>query len=404
MKLYFALIVRNEAAVIRRCLDSLLPMKPDGIVVDDTGSEDDTVAIIEQWSKDNEIPALIGHQEWLGFDINRGLVLMHAYYKLDRKAYVWMIDADDVLVFDPENILILGDEDPAKHIRAQLATMPDIADVPIHYGTLRYARPQITRNNRPWRYQCPVHEFLEIPPDAKRITLTGVEDTPIQDGARSKDPAKFQKDADLLLSAMDADPGSPRMPRYQFYYAQCLRDSGIHPNMALDAYMNRLDNTAGYQEERYVAAYNVVRLAPIAYPHDPAEQYRVICCVLDGFECSPDRWELSHDLINWLWQHGKYQFARKLVPTGRLSKAPPPGLFIEPYIYDWSMADQAAIALYYAGDYDRSFWTAYDLLVTTPQLPDSERLRVLENLRWSAEKLGDNERGIHATMLRSEIL
>jgi hypothetical protein len=68
------------------------------------------------------------------------------------------------------------------------------------------------------------------------------------------------------------------------------------------------------------------------------------------------------------------------------------------------MADQAAIALYYAGEHDRSFWTAYDLLVTTPQLPDSERLRVLENLRWAAEKLGPNERGIHATMLRSEIL
>jgi hypothetical protein len=282
--------------------------------------------------------------------------------------------------------------------------MPDIADVPIHYGTLRYTRPQITRNNRPWRYLCPVHEFLEIPPDVKRITLTGVEDTPVQDGARSKDPAKFQKDADLLLSAMDADPWGPLVPRMQFYYAQCLRDSGIHPNMAVDAYLNRLDNTAGYQEERYVSAYNVVRLAPVAYPHDPAEQYRVICCVLDGFECSPDRWELSHDLIAWLWQHGKYQFARKLVPPGPVSKAPPPGLFIEPAIYEWSMADQAAIALYYAGEYDRSFWIAYDLLVTTPQLPDSERLRVLENLRWSAEKLGPNERGIHATMLRSEIL
>jgi hypothetical protein len=87
-----------------------------------------------------------------------------------------------------------------------------------------------------------------------------------------------------------------------------------------------------------------------------------------------------------------------------VSKAPPHGLFIEPAIYEWSMADQAAIALYYAGEYDRSFWIAYDLLVTTPQLPDSERLRILENLRWSAEKLGPNERGIHATMLRSEIL
>jgi glycosyltransferase involved in cell wall biosynthesis len=409
MKIYFALIVRNEAAVIRRCLDSLLPVRPDGIMIHDTGSTDGTMEIIQAWADRGRgtsagAPVWAMPNPWQDFATNRTDLLSWASaLHRDPEAYVWMIDADDVLVFDPEKILILGDEDPATHIRAQLASMPDIADVPIHYGTLRYTRPQITRNNRLWRYLCPVHEFLEIPPDAKRITLTGVEDTPIQDGARSKDPSKFQKDADLLLSAMDADPEGPLMPRYLFYFSQCLRDAG-RPEHAINAYLNRLDNTAGYQEERYVAAYNVVRLAPVAYPNDYAEQYRTICCVLDGFECSPERWELSHDLINWLWQHGKYQFARKLVPVGRLSKAPPPGLFVEPHIYDWSMADQAAIAFYYAGDYDRSFWTAYDLLVTTPQLPDSERLRILENLRWAAEKLGDNERGIHATMLRSEIL
>jgi glycosyltransferase involved in cell wall biosynthesis len=396
VKIYFALIVRNEAAVIRRCLDSLLPVKPDGIVIHDTGSTDGTPEKIQQWiDQVPGVPVWVHSYYWTDFATNRTDLLWIARSSFEEDSYFWMIDADDVLVF--------GGENPAENIRAQLASMPDIADVPIHYGTLRYTRPQITRNNRPWRYLCPVHEFLEIPPDAKRITLTGVEDTPIQDGARSKDPEKFQKDADLLLTAMDADPEGPLVPRYQFYYAQCLRDAG-RPRDALEAYLNRLDNTAGYQEERYVSAYNVVRLAPVAYPNDYAEQYRAICCVLDGFECSPDRWELSHDLINWLWQHGKYQFARKLVPVGRLSKAPPPGLFIEPHIYDWSMADQAAIALYYAGDYDRSFWTAYDLLVTTPQLPDSERLRILENLRWAAERLGDNERGIHATMLRSEIL
>jgi glycosyltransferase involved in cell wall biosynthesis len=402
MKIYFALIVKNEAAVIRRCLDSLLPVRPDGIMIHDTGSTDGTMEIIQAWADQGRgtsagYPVWLHSAEWLGFDVNRTQVLADAWglFYPDEDCYIWMIDADDVLVF--------GGENPAEAIRAQLTSMPDIADVPIHYGTLRYTRPQITRNNRPWRYLCPVHEFLEIPPDAKRITLTGVEDTPVQDGARSKDPAKFQKDADLLLTAMDADPEGPLVPRYQFYFAQCLRDAG-RPEHAINAYLNRLDNTAGYQEERYVSAYNVVRLAPVAYPNDYVEQYRAICCVLDGFECSPDRWELSHDLINWLWQHGKYQFARKLVPVGRLSKAPPPGLFIEPHIYDWSMADQAAIAFYYAGDYDRSFWTAYDLLVTTPQLPDSERLRILENLRWAAERLGDNERGIHATMLRSEIL
>jgi glycosyltransferase involved in cell wall biosynthesis len=372
-------------------------------MIHDTGSTDGTPDVIQSWiDQVPGVPVWAMPNPWQDFATNRTDLLSWASaLHRDPDAYIWMIDADDVLLWEtPAGGLPSA---VAEDIRAQLASMPDIADVPIHYGTLRYTRPQITRNNRPWRYLCPVHEFLEIPPDAKRITLTSVEDTPVQDGARSKDPAKFQKDADLLLTAMDADPEGPLVPRMQFYYAQCLRDAG-RPRDALEAYLNRLDNPAGYQEERYVSAYNVVRLAPAAYPDHVMDQYRAICCVLDGFECSPERWELSHDLITWLWQHGRYQFARKLVPPGPVSKVPPPGLFIEPAIYEWGMADQAAIALYYAGDYDRSFWIAYDLLVSTPALPDSERLRVLENLRWSAEKLGPNERGIHATMLRSEIL
>ena len=393
MNIHFLLIVKNEAHVIERCLDSLLPAAPDSIVVHDTGSTDDTRSRASTWAHQNDIPMCYRDVPWVDFATNRSNLFAHAYVAKGAGDYLWVIDADDVLVF--------GDENPAKALRAQLASGPDIADVPFAYGSLRYTRPQVVRNNRPWRYRGVVHEFLDIPPGITRITLVGVTDTPVQDGARSHDPAKFQKDADALISALQGGCEPDLVPRYQFYLAQCLRDARRLRD-ALEAYIARVDNPEGYQEERYVAAYNVVRLAPHVYPNNRAEEYKAICCVLDGLECSPERWELRHDLISWMWKNNKYQFARHLLPGRPRTKAPPPGLFVEPAIYQWSMADQAAIVLFYVGEYEQSFWVCHDLLVENKHLPVSERWRILTNMRWAADFLSEEHKRIYSTLLKAE--
>ena len=47
VRIVLCMIVRNEAAVIARCLDSALP-HVDGYLISDTGSADNTIDLIRQ--------------------------------------------------------------------------------------------------------------------------------------------------------------------------------------------------------------------------------------------------------------------------------------------------------------------------------------------------------------------
>src|SRR5579862_1247922 len=60
-KICLAMIVRNEEKNMVRLLDSVKPII-DMISIDDTGSEDKTIEVIEKWGKENNIPTKV-HKE-----------------------------------------------------------------------------------------------------------------------------------------------------------------------------------------------------------------------------------------------------------------------------------------------------------------------------------------------------
>jgi hypothetical protein len=62
------MIVKNEASVIRRCLDSVIPVIDSWVIVD-TGSTDGTQDIIR--SHMSSIPGLLHQSEWRDFAYNR---------------------------------------------------------------------------------------------------------------------------------------------------------------------------------------------------------------------------------------------------------------------------------------------------------------------------------------------
>ena len=66
------MIVRNEAAVIGRCLASVLPVI-DYWVICDTGSTDGTPAVIADALA--SVPGEIHHHVWVNFGVNRAVRL-----------------------------------------------------------------------------------------------------------------------------------------------------------------------------------------------------------------------------------------------------------------------------------------------------------------------------------------
>ncbi|MCA3798466.1 MAG: glycosyltransferase, partial [Burkholderia sp.] len=68
------MIVKNEAAVIVRCLDSVRPMI-DYVLIEDTGSTDGTQDIIRQWLDSNGLTGEVIDEPWRDFAYNRSHAL-----------------------------------------------------------------------------------------------------------------------------------------------------------------------------------------------------------------------------------------------------------------------------------------------------------------------------------------
>ena len=66
------MIVKNEAAIIRDTLENIIAHVPlDYYVISDTGSDDNTADIIEQFFAEKGIQGEIHHDEWVNFAHNR---------------------------------------------------------------------------------------------------------------------------------------------------------------------------------------------------------------------------------------------------------------------------------------------------------------------------------------------
>ena len=68
------MIVKNEARIIRRCLESARPLIDSALIVD-TGSEDDTIAVVREAFADLGLPGRVVEEPWRDFAYNRSFAL-----------------------------------------------------------------------------------------------------------------------------------------------------------------------------------------------------------------------------------------------------------------------------------------------------------------------------------------
>ncbi|MBD8898820.1 glycosyltransferase family 2 protein [Rhodanobacter sp. DHG33] len=127
LPLTLAVIARNEAAVIARCLDSV-PFAAEKLVVD-SGSDDGTVAVAQTHG------ARVVHQDWLGFGLQRNFATTQCSHD-----WILVLDADEWL--SPELAAELERELPA--LMASDAAGAVLRRRTIYMGRpLRWYRPSV---------------------------------------------------------------------------------------------------------------------------------------------------------------------------------------------------------------------------------------------------------------------
>lgn len=363
------MIVKNEAHIIRRCLDSVLPLI-DYVLIVDTGSSDGTQGVIYDFLREKKMAGEVIDEPWRNFAYNRSFALKKLR---ERPAidYGLMIDADEVLIYEPGF--------NAERFKGGLDKA--LYEVETRYGGIVYQRPQLFSNRLEFSFKGVLHEYLECAhPTDSRGRVSGFFNRPLQDSARSQNARKFQDDAALLEAALQEETDPFLISRYTFYLAQSYRDCGDQ-TQALQAYLRRAGQ-GFWQEEIFVSLLNAARLKESL----GCSEAEVVQAFMAAHESLPARLEALHGAIRCCRLHNQHQQGYILAKHAISLPRPTSGLFIEQWIADYGLLDEFSIAAYWAGHYRESFNACLQLL-KDGKLPSQERQRIRDNADFAIKQL-----------------
>ncbi|HVE50974.1 MAG TPA: glycosyltransferase [Casimicrobiaceae bacterium] len=354
MKLALNMIVKNEAHVIRRCLDSVRAHIACWTIVD-TGSSDGTQDVIRSHLAD--IPGTLYERPWRDFGSNRTEALQLARGSAD---YLFVMDADHVLrtrerfTFDG----LTADGYLLQH----------------RYAGTEYGLPILLADRIDWRYVGVLHEYVTADLPHRFATLDGAWIEVFHEGARSRDKETYRKDVAILREALAKEPGNAR---YAFYLAQSLRDAG-DIREARDAFRHRV-TMQGWDEERWFAMYQTARLDEQLGEPPPLVQR----AYLNAFAARPSRIEPLVELARHHRQQQEFALAYLYARHAAQIPRPASGLFIDEAAYAWRALDEVGISAWYAGARQEGL-AAIKQLLAERRFPESERARLEANLKTYA--------------------
>lgn len=338
------MIVRNEAAVLERCIESVRGLI-DTWSICDTGSTDGTPELVELLLAD--VPGRLHHRPWVDFGHNRSEAIRLARPHGD---YLLLLDADMTVSFSPGC--------------ANELTAPSYL---LRYdGDFEYWQKLLVSTEFDWHYVGSTHEYVMSPQTDEEQKLDDIVVRHHEDGGSRAD--KFVRDLELLVRDLDAHPDDVRT---LFYLAQTLCDLG-RTRTAVELYERRAA-LGGWSEEVYYALY---RAGSLRVEHGEVES--ALATLLRAWELRPTRGEALYAAAALLRERGLYRAAHALVGVGLNLKRPDDTLFIERWVYDWGFLFEFAITAYWTGDIDGAR-DACDRLLTRDDLPEAHRAQVVAN-------------------------
>ena len=266
------MIVKNEEAVLRRCLDSVADLVEEIIIVD-TGSSDRTKEIAGEYTDK------VYDFEWINdFSAARNF----AFSKATRD-YIYSADADEVL--DEEN-----------HRRFKILKenlLPEIEIVQmkygnqLHFGTVynfdEEYRPKLFKRIREFQWIEPIHETIRISPVVYDSDIVITHMPTSEHGSRDLQAFRRQIDSGVGLSR-----------RLREMYARELLMVGEREDLlAAEDYFAQMSSQPELSPEEYMECYSV--LVRIAYMKGDAPmlmKYAMKAALTEG--CSEVCLELGH--------------------------------------------------------------------------------------------------------------
>lgn len=349
------MIVKDESHIIEETLNSVLKYISYW-VISDTGSTDNTKEIIKSFFEKHSIPGYLVEHKWKDFGSNRTYALQSAYKRRKHFDYIWVFDADDLVVGD-----LIFPKDRTKDIYL------------LKYGSdFTYMRQQLFNSFEKWRYVGVLHEYPKCvsKKNPSKDNIKGeyyINSRRL--GARNKNEDKYLKDVKVLLQGLKDEPNNVR---YMFYLAQSYLDCKDFQN-SIKWYTKRVEK-GGWFEEVYYSLYRIAtNMECLGEPWEKVEN-----AFMKAWKYLPSRAEPLYEIAKHYRLENDFSRAYTLAKTA--SKIPFPAdqlLFIFKDVYDIKILDELSICAYYIKKYQESFDISNSLL--KKELSNYDRERIEKN-------------------------
>lgn len=368
------MIVKNESAVIERSLESVSKLV-DYYAITDTGSDDGTPEVIKAFLKKNKLKGEVFSEPWVDFAHNRNKAFANGEGKCD---YIMTLDADEVIV------PFIGG---VPYLDKKVEKLPDLqgvdrADMKTLLGNCVYSRFQLFRDGLPWKWQYPVHEVCGCEEAKTAKLITGMCNIPRADGARSKDPKKYLRDA-VRFETFLLD--HPEDARAWFYLAQSYRDGGqsIKALKPLDEALKH----SKWGEERYILHLRRGRYRIEA----KVDAEGTIGALLTAYNERPHRAEALSTLLTVYRSrdmfHAGILIGEKLMT---MKYAKDDILFVEKDILEWKTMDDLSVCYYWVGRFAEALEMTTKLRASK-LVPPSMKPRIDKNHQFNLDRITEKK-------------
>ena len=374
-----SMIVKNEAHVIKRLLNSVSPIIDYWGIVD-TGSTDGTQQIIKDFFTEKGIPGELKEVEWIddfSFARNESLKLVE-----DKVDYGIWIDADEELIlepsFDKQALLNSG----YKSISLKAA-----------YNSIDYTRKNIWKTGCDFFWKGPIHELLSCPPPCPETVAVGLYVLIKPEGSSwTNISQKYKNHAKILEKYLEQDNDT----RWIFYTAQSYRDAttGLPLHEAIPLleksiyyYNKRAQIDAGFKEEIFISRFMIATLSEGM--NKPVNE--LVKLYKRASDADQLRGEAVKSLIKLYHKHKEYEkaYVISLFGTRFHLKNPYPYriLYLDKTVYEYEMLELHALSCYYTNRHDEGgqcYWYMRKYLDSQPAgyISDSNMAIIKSNEKY----------------------
>ncbi len=326
MKLSLAMIVKNEAAVLNRILDSVTSFC-DEIVIVDTGSQDNTVEIAAQYTQK------IFSFPWCDdFAKARNF----AFAKATGDLLMWL-DGDDYVPPSSANAILALKEHFPRGVAAiylPYHTAFDESDNP----TFTFLRERIVKRDAAPRWVGRVHETLAFTGKGQPL------DAPIHHLSQKTAYTK----RNLLIYENMVKEHIPLSPRDTYYYGRELYYHRLYPQ-ATDRLTAFLEAPDGWVEDKVDAARILSRIKA-----ESKDLRGAWSALMEALYWAPLRPDVCYEAGKLLLSHGKYREAASWLECATALPLPQNG-FVDTQINTYLPFMELCVVYDRLGEYEKAY-------------------------------------------------